>query len=236
MSTPHIAAERGQIAETVLMGGDPLRMKFIAENYLENAVCYSTVRNAFGYTGLYKGVRVSVQAHGMGMPSMGIYSWELMKEYGCENLIRIGTTGSIREDLKIGDVVFSLASSTDSNWQDQYKIHGHYASCCDFTLLRKAVEAAEARGIPYRVGNTVAEDVFYNVNPEVHESWERMGCLCVEMEASALYMNAAYLGKRALALFTVSDEIKTGKRATAEERERSFTNMIEIGLGAALAL
>ena len=236
MSTPHIAAEKGQIAETVLMGGDPLRMKFIAENYLENVVCYSSVRNCYGFTGTYKGVPVSVQAHGMGMPSMGIYSWELMSEFGCQNLIRIGTTGSIQEDVKIGDIVFSLASSTDSNWQDQFKIHGHYASCCDFGLLRKAVEAAEKRGIPYRVGNTVAEDVFYNVNPEVHESWKRMGCLCVEMEASALYMNAAYLGRRALALFTVSDELATGNRASVEQREKGFTNMIEVGLEAAFSL
>ncbi len=236
MSTPHIGAEKGQIAETVLMGGDPLRMKFIAENYLENVVCYSTVRNCYGFTGTYKGVPVSVQAHGMGMPSMGIYSWELMKEFGCQNLIRIGTTGSIQEDVKIGDVVFSLASSTDSNWQEQFKIHGNFASCCDFGLLRKGVEAAEKRGIPYKVGNTVAEDVFYNVNPEVHEAWQRMGCLCVEMEAAALYMNAAYLGRKALALFTVSDELATGKRASVEQREKGFTNMIEIGLEAAFSL
>jgi len=236
MATPHIAAEPGMIAETVLVAGDPLRIQFVAENFLDHPVCYSSVRNCYGYTGTYKGVPLSLQAHGMGMPSIGIYSWELYKEFGVENIIRFGTAGSLQEDITLGNIVFSLASSTDSRWQEQYGISGHYAPCCDYSLLKACVDAAEERAIPYIVGNTVAEDVFYNADPGVHAAWEKMGCLCVEMEAAALYMNAAYLRKKAMALFTVTDELKTGRRATTLQREKSCTDMMEIALNAAVSL
>ncbi|HHX14061.1 MAG TPA: purine-nucleoside phosphorylase [Clostridiales bacterium] len=236
MSTAHInAAKKGDIAESILLPGDPLRARFIAENFLDQAVCYNEIRGMLGYTGLYKGVRVSVQGSGMGMPSMGIYSYELIAEYGVRNLIRIGSAGSFHENIKLMDIVVGLSASTDSNWQHTYKLPGHLAPCCDFDLLLKVHRAAEANGIKLQAGNIVSCDVFYEDDPDWWKDWAKLGVLGVEMEAAALYMNAARLGAKALAMVTISDHFITGKRLSAEQREKSFTDMMTIALEAAIA-
>lgn len=230
MSTPHNEAAKGSIAKTVLMPGDPLRARFIAENFLENAVCFNTVRNMFGYTGTYKGKEVSVMGSGMGMPSMGIYSYELFAEYDVENIIRIGSAGGYAEDVKVRDVIMAMAVSTDSNYAVQYNLGGTFAPTADFGLLMKAVSAAEENGIPYKVGNVLSTDVFYHVADDFAKKWRDMGVLATEMECAALYMNAAYLGKKALGIFTVSDHLFTGESLSAKERETSFTDMMKIAL------
>lgn len=230
MSTPHNEAAKGSIAKTVLMPGDPLRARFIAENFLENAVCFNTVRNMFGYTGTYKGKEVSVMGSGMGMPSMGIYSYELFAEYDVENIIRIGSAGGYAEDVKVRDVIMAMAVSTDSNYAVQYNLGGTFAPTADFGLLMKAVSAAEDNGIPYKVGNVLSTDVFYHVADDFAKKWRDMGVLATEMECAALYMNAAYLGKKALGIFTVSDHLFTGESLSAKERETSFTDMMKIAL------
>ena len=185
MSTAHInAAKKGDIAETILLPGDPLRAKYIAETYLENAECYNEIRGMLGYTGTYKGVPVSVQGSGMGMPSMGIYSYELIKEYGVKNLIRIGSAGSFHEEIKLMDLVVGLSASTDSNWQHTYELPGHYSPCCDFDILMKLKETADASNIKLNVGNIVTCDVFYEDNPDWWKKWAKMGVLAVEMEAA----------------------------------------------------
>lgn len=236
MSTAHInAAKKGDIAESILMPGDPLRAKFIAENFLQNPVCYNEIRGMLGFTGTYKGVPVSVQGSGMGMPSMGIYSYELIKEYGVKNLIRIGSAGSFDENIKLMDIVVALSASTDSNWQHTYGISGNIAPCCDYDLLIKVKNASDKNNIPFRAGNIVSCDVFYEDNPDWWKSWAKMGVMAVEMEAAALYMNAARLGAKALTIVTISDHFITGGRLTAEEREKSFTDMMTLALEAAVA-
>ncbi|MDO4553009.1 MAG: purine-nucleoside phosphorylase, partial [Bacillota bacterium] len=223
---------KGDIARTILLPGDPLRAKFIAETFLDRPVQFNSVRGMLGYTGTYKGFPVSVMGTGMGMPSMGIYSYELITEYGCENLIRIGSAGAFHEDIKLNDLVVAQSASTDSNWQHTYKVPGHYAPCCDLELLLKVVDAARAQGVPLRAGSVVTSDVFYEDDPDWWKVWKNLGVLAVEMEAAALYMNAARLGAKALAMVTISDHFVTGERLTKEERETSFLNMMTVALEA----
>lgn len=230
----HIAASKGQIAKTVLMPGDPLRAQFIAENFLDNAVRYTDVRNMYGYTGTYKGVPVSVQGSGMGMPSMGIYSWELITEYGVENLIRIGTAGAFRGDIELGDLVVALATCTDSNYSHAFKIPGQFSPSVSYSLLKKVQEAGRENNIDFKAGNVVSCDVFYEFGDEWWKQWSSMGVMAVEMEAAALYMNAAYNNVNALAMMTISDNFVTGKHSTVEERQTAFTDMMKIALEAAV--
>ena len=227
--TPHIGAQYGEIAETVLMAGDPLRAKFMAENFLENIVQFNNVRGMLGFTGTYKGKRVSVMGHGMGIPSIGIYSYELFHFYGVKTIIRIGSAGSYDPDLHIGDLVIAQGSCTDSNYGAQFELPGTYAPIGDFDLLRAAANACEERHIHYKVGNVLSSDVFYSENPHV-DKWVNMGVLAVEMEATALYMNAARSGNRALAICTISDHVLTGEELPAEARRTSFTQMMEVAL------
>lgn len=228
--TPHIAAKTGDFAKTVLMPGDPLRAKFVAETYLENPVLVNPVRGINGYTGTYQGKKVSVMASGMGMPSIGIYSYELFNYYDVDNIIRIGTAGSMHPDLKIRDVAFAMGACTNSSFGSQFELPGTYAPICSFELLKKAVEAAEAMGdVNYKVGNFLSSDTFYDDSMGTMK-WAKMGVLCVEMEAAALYMNAARSGKNALAICTISDSIVTGEATTAQERQTSFNNMMKIAL------
>ena len=227
--TPHIAAKPGDFAETVLMPGDPLRSKFIAETFLENPVLVNNTRGVQGYTGTYKGKKVSVMASGMGMPSMGIYSYELFNYYDVKNIIRVGTAGVIRPDLKVRDIVLGQGACTNSNYANQFDLPGSYAPICSYELLKKAVDAAEALGVTPVIGNLYSSDAFYDdsMGPS---KWQKMGVLAVEMEAAALYMNAARAGKNALAICTISDNPFTGEVTTAEERQMTFTKMMEIAL------
>ena len=234
MPTPHNNAKKGDIAKTVLMPGDPLRARFIAENYLEAPVCYNEVRGMLGFTGTYKGVPVSVQGSGMGMPSIGIYSWELFNEYDVENIIRVGTAGSIADNVSLRDVVIGMSASTNSAYASQYRLPGTYAPTADFTLLSAAVENAKKLGVRYNVGNVLSTDVFYDAQPDANAKWIEMGVLCVEMETAALYMNAAKAGKRALGMFSISDHLITGEALGADERRTSFTNMMEVALETAI--
>jgi len=235
MST-HIGAEPGEIAERVLMPGDPLRAKWIAETYLEDATCYSTVRNMFGFTGRYQGVDVSVQGSGMGMPSCSIYAHELINEYGAKTLIRVGSCGALSESLKLRDVIAASASSTDSA-MNRMRFDGliDYAPVADFFLLRAAVEAAERRGIEMHVGPILAADAFYTDRPDLYDMLADYGVLAVEMESAALYTIASRFKARALTLLTVSDHIKTGEHTSAQDREQTFAQMVEIALDAAIA-
>lgn len=235
MST-HIGAKPGEIAERVLMPGDPLRAKWIADNYLEGAVCYSTVRNMFGFTGAYKGVSVSVQGSGMGMPSASIYTHELINEYGVKTLIRVGSCGALADSLSLRDVVAAIGSSTDSN-MNRMRFDGliDYAPVADFGLLRKAVDVAEERGITMRVGPILAADAFYTDRPDLYDTLAAYGVLAVEMESAALYTIAARYGARALTILTVSDHIKRGEATTAQEREQTFSQMVEIALDTVIA-
>lgn len=228
--TPHISAKLGDFAKTVLMPGDPLRAKFVAETYLEDAVLVNPVRGVNGYTGKYNGKLVSVMASGMGMPSMGIYSYELYNFYGVDNIIRIGTSGSMHPDLKIRDVAFGMGACTNSNYVDQFELPGNYAPIASYELLKKAVAAADSmEGVNYKVGNFLSSDTFYD-DSQGTMKWAKMGVLCVEMEAAALYMNAARAGKHALAICTISDSLVTGEATTSEERQNSFHNMMKIAL------
>ncbi|MCD7765132.1 MAG: purine-nucleoside phosphorylase [Lachnospiraceae bacterium] len=227
--TPHIAAEPGDFARTVLMPGDPLRAKHIAETFLEDAVLVNNVRGVNGYTGLYQGKKVSVMASGMGMPSIGIYSYELFHFYNVENIIRIGTAGALQPDLKIRDLVLGMGACTDSNYAAQFELPGTFAPIASFELLKNAVAAAGAMGVNYRVGNLVSTDVFYSDRPTT-EKWQKMGALAVEMEAAALYMNAARAGKNALAICTISDSMVTGEETTSEERQTSFNDMVKVAM------
>lgn len=226
--TPHIGAREGEIAERVIMAGDPLRAKFMAENFLENPVQYNAVRGMLGYTGTYKGKRVSVQGHGMGIPSIGIYTYELFNFYGVKRIIRTGSAGAYHPELQIGDVVIGIGASTDSSYGAQYNLPGTFAPTADFALARAAVEKAEAMGVRYRVGNILSSDVFYGEDGDRWREWQKMGVLAVEMEAAALYMNAARSGKEALCICTISDSLVTGEASSAEQRQTSFTNMMEI--------
>jgi len=234
MPTPHIAAQPGEFAETVLMPGDPLRAKFIAENFLENAKCITQVRNMFGYTGTYKGKRVSVMGSGMGVPSISIYATELYKDYGVEKIIRIGSCGAVRDDIKIRDIIVGMAASTDSNVNRQRFHNVDFAACADFSLLKSVVDTAEKLGKPVHVGNIFTADLFYTPQPEMFATMEKYGILAVEMEAAGLYGVAAEYGKKALTVLTVSDHIKTGEQTTASERETTFKDMMELTLESVL--
>ena len=235
MATAHINAKPEDFAKTVLMPGDPLRAKLIAGNFLENAVLVNDVRGVQGYTGTYKGKRVSVMASGMGMPSMGIYSWELMNDYGVQNLIRIGTAGSFHEDVKVRDIVLGVAASTDSNYSHAFDIPASYAPNASMKLLLAADKASKANGIGYKAGNIVSGDVFYETSPDWWKKWQRMGTLAVEMEAAALYMNAAYHRRDALTILTISNHFVTGEETTQEEREKTFTDMMKLALETVIA-
>ena len=230
MSTPHNEAREGQIAKTVLMPGDPLRAKFIAETFLENPVQFNTVRNMYGYTGTYKGKQVSVMGSGMGMPSIGIYSYELFNFFGVETIIRIGSCGSYQPDVHVRDVIIAQAASTDSSWGSQYVTRGTLSACATYELIEKAVDAAKKLNVPYHVGPICSNDVFYGVDSEGWKKWAKMGHLGVEMESYALFCNAAYLGKKAACLLTVSDSFCGEPETTAEERQKTFTQMMEIAL------
>ena len=230
MSTPHNGAEKGDIAKTVLMPGDPLRAKYIADTYLKDVKCFNTVRNMFGYTGTYEGKEVSVMGGGMGMPSIGIYSFELYHFYDVDQIIRIGSAGGISEKVKVRDLVIGMGASTNSNFASQYKLPGTFAPIADFGLLRKAVEIAEEKNIPVAVGNILSSDTFYTDDETANDQWKKMQILCVEMEAAALYMNAARAGKKALCMLTISDHLYTGEALSAEERQTSFHEMMEVAL------
>ena len=235
MSTPHNTAQPGDFARTVLMPGDPLRAKFIAETFLQDAKLVNNVRSIQGYTGTYKGVRVSVMASGMGCPSMAIYSTELYRDYGAENILRIGSAGAISEKLKLRDVVVAQGACTNSAFFSQYQLPGTFAPIADFTLLETAVAVARERGVEMPVGNLVSTDNFYDVGSRTLE-WGKMGVLAVEMEAAALYCVAASLGKRALALCSISDHLLTGEDLPPAERETAFTTMMEIALETAVRM
>jgi purine-nucleoside phosphorylase len=230
MSTPHISANLGDFAETVLMPGDPLRAKFIAENFLDDAKCVTSVRNMFGYTGTYKGKRISVMGSGMGIPSISIYATELYKDFGVENIIRIGSCGAVRDDIKIRDVIIGMGASTDSNVNRMRFNQCDFAALADFSLLHKVVNTAARLDKKVHVGNVFTADLFYTPQPEMFALMEKHGVLAVEMEAAGLYGVAAELGKKALAVFTVSDHIKTGEQTTADERENTFKDMMELTL------
>lgn len=228
--TPHITAKLGDFADTVLMPGDPLRAKFIAETFLEDAVLVNNVRGVNGYTGYYKGKRVSVMASGMGQPAIGIYSYELFNFYDVKNIIRIGSCGSIDKDLHARDIIIAMGACTDGNFARQFKLPGSFAPIADFGLVKRAAELCEQKGVNYKVGNIYSSDVFYDDSNSTLE-WAKMGVLGVEMESAALYCNAARAGKKALCICTVSDSlIDPSENTTAEERQNSFTQMMEIAL------
>ena len=229
--TPHIGAQAGEIAETVLLPGDPLRAKFIAEQFLDGIRQFNATRNMLGYTGSYKGKPVSVMGTGMGCPSMGIYSHEMIHFYGCRRLIRVGTAGALCPEVKVRDLVFGMGACTTSNYVRQFRLPGDYACLCSYPLLEQAVHAARARGLSYHVGNVLSSDMFYNPDlPQTGTDWARMGVLAVEMEAAALYSNAAYGGAEALCILTVSDSAVTGEATSAKERQTAFTDMMEVAL------
>ena len=230
MPTPHIEAQAGDFAKTVLMPGDPLRAKFIADNFLDNVKCVTRVRNMFGYTGTYKGKPISVMGSGMGIPSVSIYATELYKDYGVESIIRIGSCGAVRDDIKVRDIVIGMAASTDSNVNRQRFNNVDFAACADFSLLKSVVDTAERLNQDVRVGNIFTADLFYTPQPEMFATMEKYGILAVEMEAAGLYGVAAEYGKKALTVLTVSDHIKTGEQTTADERETTFKDMMELTL------
>ena len=228
--TAHNSAKAGDFAKTVLMPGDPLRAKYIAETYLENPRQVTAVRNMFGYTGTYKGKEISVMGGGMGMPSVGIYSYELFNFYDVDQIIRIGSAGALQDHLKLMDVVIGMGACTDSNYVYQYGLPGTFALIADYDLLNRAVETAKRQGTNVVVGNVLSSDVFYNANPNVNDLWRSMGVLAVEMEAAALYMNAAKAGKKALCMLTISDHLYTNEFLSAEDRQLGFGKMMEIAL------
>lgn len=230
MATPHIAAENGDVAETVLMPGDPLRAKVIADTFLEDVVCFNTVRNMFGYTGTYKGKKISVMGSGMGIPSASIYATELYKDYGVENIIRIGSCGAVLPDVKVMDLVIGMGASTDSAVNRSRFAGYDLAAIADYGLLKNVVTAAEALNKPIRIGNIFSADLFYTPQPELFDTMIKLGILGVEMEAAGLYGVAAEYGKKALCVLTVSDHIKTGESLSAELRQTSFTDMMEVTL------
>ena len=232
--TPHINAKPEDFAKTVLMPGDPLRAKFIAENFLENPRLVNNVRSIQGYTGTYKGVPVSVMASGMGMPSIGIYSYELFSAFGVENIIRVGSAGGMQPQIKVRDIVVGMGACTNSAYASQYGLCGTFAPIASYKLLRTCVDKAEELGLSYHVGNILSSDTFYS--DDQSSDWGKMGVMAVEMEAAALYMNAARLGKNALAICTVSDHLLTGEATSSEERQTSFTQMMTLALETAIQL
>ena len=230
MSTPHNEAKKGYIAKTVLMPGDPLRAKFLAETYLEDVKQFNTVRNMFGYTGTYKGKKVSIMGSGMGMPSIGIYSYELYQFYDVESIIRIGTCGALMENVHLRDIIIAQGACTDSRFAHQYELPGTYSAISSYDLLESAVYEAKRKQVPYHVGNIISSDLFYHADEGTNEKWASMGCLGVEMESYALFATAAYCHKKALTLLTASDSLVTNEVTTAQEREKTFTAMMEIAL------
>jgi len=236
MSTPHINAQPGDFAETVLLPGDPLRAQFIAETFMEEVKRVTDVRNMFGFTGTYKGKQVSVMGSGMGIPSASIYATELIQEYGVKNIIRVGTCGAVSPDINVLDVIIGMGASTDSN-VNRMRFNGHdFAAICDFGLLRKAVEVAETKGINIKVGNIYSADLFYTPQPEMFDLMEKLNILGVDMEAAGLYGVAAEFGAKALTILTVSDHIRTGVQTTSEERQTKFNTMIEVAFDTAVTL
>lgn len=236
-STPHINLKEGySFARTVLMPGDPLRAKMIAETFLKDAVLINNVRGIHGYTGTYKGHKVSVMASGMGMPSIGIYSYELYKFFGVENIIRIGSAGGIGEGIKLRDVVAGIGANTNSNFGAQYGVNGTVAPTCSYELLKVADECAKEIGIDMKIGNLYSSDTFYDADNNCLKKWADAGSIAVEMEAAALYLNAMHLGKKALAICTISDLPFTGEACTAEERQNTFTDMMKIALETAVKM
>lgn len=234
--TAHIGATPREVANVVLMPGDPKRSRFIAENFLEGAVLFNDLRGVQGYTGTYRGRRVSVMASGMGMPSMGIYSYELFTAFGVEAILRVGTVGGMAKEVRVRDLILGMGASTDSAFAAQYHLPGSYAPLCSYPLLSAAARIAEEHGMRYHVGNLLSTDVFYWDDPTDNERWRCLGILGVEMEAAALYMNAARLGKQALAVCTVSNHLLTGEETTAAERETTFTDMMTVALETALTV
>ncbi len=228
--TPHISAKKGEIAETILLPGDPLRAKFIAENFLENPVQFNAIRNMLGFTGTYKGKRISVMGTGMGMPSIGIYSYELIHFYGVKNLIRVGSCGAYSDKLDLYDIILAMGACTNSNYARQFELPGTYSAIASWDLLYKAKQVADEKNIPVVVGNVLSSDTFYTPEKDLPKKWAQMNVIAVEMEAYALYCNAAYAGVNALAILTVSDSLVTKKETTPEEREKNFTKMMEIAL------
>ena len=234
--TPHIKALKDEIADTVLMPGDPKRAKFIAENYLENYKLVSDVRGILAYTGYYKNKKLTIMASGMGNASMGIYSYELYNVYDVDNIIRIGSAGAFDDDLNLMDIVLGMGSCTDSNFAAQYNLPGVYAPIADFTLLKTAYDVAEEKHFSVKVGNVLASDVFYNDDTTVNDRWKKMGVLAVDMESAALYMTAARCRKHALTILTISDHLYRGEKLSAQERQTGFTNMMETALETAVRL
>ena len=235
MATPHNNAQKGDFAKTVLMPGDPLRAKFIAETFLTAPKLVNNVRGVQGYTGTYKGTPVSVMASGMGIPSIGIYSYELFTQYGVENIIRVGSAGAMRADMPLGSVMAGMGACTNSAFLEQYELGGNYAPICDFDLLMAAVESARELGVEMPVGNLYSSDTFYDAAGR-NMRYQKMGVMAVEMEAAGLYCTAAYTGKRALAICSISDNLITGEELTPEERQTTFTNMMKIALEAAVKM
>ena len=234
--TPHIDASPEDIAKTVLMPGDPLRSEFIAKNYLDSPVLFNNVRGVQGYTGKYRGVPVSVMASGMGMPSIGIYSYELYNYFGVENIIRVGSAGAMQENIRLRDIVMGMGACTESGFVNQYHLPGVFSPIADFGLLCAAVKQAEKLGVNYHVGNLLSSDHFYYDDPEDNVKWRKMRVMAVEMEAAALYMNAARAGKCALAICTVSDHLINCEALTTGERQTSFNQMIEVALNTVYSL
>lgn len=235
--TPHISAKKEDIAKTVLMPGDPLRAKFIAETFLESPVLVNNVRGVQGHTGTWKGVPVTVMASGMGIPAIGIYSWELYNFYDVDNIIRIGSAGAMRDDLKLMDIVAGQGACTDSNFAHQFELNGTFAPIADYTLLSNCVEAAKEKGIDMKVGNILSSDNFYSPsNCDDSTKWRDMGVMAVEMEAAGLYMNAARASKRALCICTISDHLYRSEALSSEQRQLSLTQMIEIALDTAVKM
>lgn len=232
MGTPHNSAAKDDIARSVIMPGDPLRAKFIAENFLEDVVCVNEVRNMLGFTGTYKGKRITVMGSGMGMPSMGIYSYELFSMYDVDKIIRVGTAGGFSDKVKVRDVVMAMGTSTNSNYGAQYKLPGTFAPLADYELLQTAVGVASQEGIPVKVGNILSSDVFYTEDSHENDLWKKMGVLAVEMETAALYMNAARFSKKALGIYTISDHLYTGEALSPQDRQTTFKDMMKIALEA----
>ena len=234
--TPHINAKPGDFGRTVLMPGDPLRAKFIAENFLTNPVLVNNVRGVQGYTGEYKGVKVSVMASGMGMPSIGIYSYELFNFFDVDNIIRVGSAGGMQENVHVRDLVIGMGASTNSCYGAQFGLPGSFSAIASYPLMAAANESAKENGVDYHVGNILSSDTFYSDDAEASAKWRKLGVMAVEMEAAALYMNAARAGKNALAILTISDHLLTGEATTAEERQNSFTQMMEVALETAVKM
>lgn len=232
--TPHNEAKRGDIKDTVLMPGDPLRAKYIAENFLTDVKQFNAVRNMFGYSGKYKGKELSVMGSGMGIPSIGIYAHELYEQYDVKNIIRVGSCGAYSKDLKLFDLVIAMGASSDSNFAHQFNLPGTIAAICDFDLLRKAVTSAEKLDMNVRVGNVFSSDVFYNNNEDEWKRWEELGILAVEMECYGLYLTAQKLGKKAIGILTVSDSFHLKEQTNPKEREKSFNDMILVALESCL--